>query len=168
MSKALQFYHLKQYFTSVKNDLCNNVLNCKMESSKEELSNIFIRNNFLKIRIDIRYKQHLTFNSNVDHIAIWFVRMKLWNSQEHAILWLWYQSIIFELSRCYMPNGQDLEKKICFKIIVLVICLYLSIVLFRKGIFTFKKKFTESLIPWVHPAMFVELLVRWIPINLDP
>lgn len=77
MSKALQLYHLKQYFTSVKNDLCNNDLNCKMESLKEELSNIFNSNNSIKIRIDILYKQYLTFNNNTDYIAIRFVKMKL-------------------------------------------------------------------------------------------
>lgn len=70
MSKALQLYHLKQYFTAVKNDLCNNDLNCKMESSKEELSNIFTTNNFIKVRIDILYEQYLTFNYNTNHTVI--------------------------------------------------------------------------------------------------
>lgn len=45
MSKDLQRYHLKQYFTAAKDDLCNNDLNCKIESSKEELSNIPTANN---------------------------------------------------------------------------------------------------------------------------
>jgi len=70
MSKALQIYHLEQYFTAVKNDLCNNDLKSKMESSKEELSNIFTTNNIIKIRIDILYKQYFTFNYKRDHIVI--------------------------------------------------------------------------------------------------
>lgn len=45
MSKDLQLYHLKQYFTAAKNDLCNNDLRCKIESSKEGLSNIPTANN---------------------------------------------------------------------------------------------------------------------------
>lgn len=77
ISKVLQLYHLKQYFTSVKNDLCNNGLNCKMESSKEELSNIFTINNFIKIRTDILYKQYLAFKYNSDHIAIRLVKKEL-------------------------------------------------------------------------------------------
>lgn len=131
MSKALQLYHLKQYFTAVKNDLCNNDLNCKMESSKEELSNIFTTKNFIKIRIDILYKQYLTLNYDTDHTAIWFVKMK-WDSEEYTILLLWYQSIIFELSRCECLMEKT-SKKICFKIIVLVFCLYWSIVPFKRG-----------------------------------
>lgn len=45
MSKDLQLYHLKQYFTAAKNDLCNNDLSCNIESSKEGLSNNTTANN---------------------------------------------------------------------------------------------------------------------------
>ena len=45
MSKDLQLYHLKQYFTAAKNDLCNNDLSCNIESSKEGLSNSPTANN---------------------------------------------------------------------------------------------------------------------------
>lgn len=49
--KALQRYHLKQYFTAVKSDLCNNDSNGEMKSSKEVLSHISMANNFIKTKI---------------------------------------------------------------------------------------------------------------------
>lgn len=45
-----------------------------MESSKEDLSNIFTINNFIKIRTDILYKQYLAFKYNSDHIAVRLVK----------------------------------------------------------------------------------------------
>lgn len=53
--KALQLYHLKQYFTAVKSDLCNNDFNGKMKSSKEVLSHISMANNFIKTKILMCY-----------------------------------------------------------------------------------------------------------------
>lgn len=47
MSKDLQLYHLKRYFTAAKNDLCNNDLNCKIEVSKEGMSNNPTENNWV-------------------------------------------------------------------------------------------------------------------------
>lgn len=129
MSKSLQLYHLKQYFTAVKNDLCNNDLNCKMESSKEELSNIFTTNNFIKIRTDILYKQYFAFNYIYTYISHENEVVKWWGIYHTATLISEYN---FWFKQMLMPSGQDL-KKICFEIIVLVICLYLSIVLFKKG-----------------------------------
>lgn len=49
--KALQLYHLKQCYTAVRNDLCNNDLNGKIESLEEELSHISMANNFIKTKI---------------------------------------------------------------------------------------------------------------------
>lgn len=66
-----------------------------------------------------------------------------------------------------MPKGQDFKKNLfqnnsSCDLSVFIYCTCL------KGIVTLKKKFTESLIPWVHPVTFMELLMCWEPINLDP
>lgn len=94
-----------------------------MESSKEELSNIFTINNFIKIRTDILYKQYLAFKYNSNHIAVRLVEKKSEIVRIYDIVVL-ISEYNFLIKQMLMPNGQSLGKK-CFKIIVLVTRIYL-------------------------------------------
>lgn len=82
-----------------------------MESSKEELSNIFTINNFIKIRTDILYKQYLAFKYNSDHIAVRLVEKKseIVRIYDMVVLISEYNFLIKQM---LMPNRQSLGKNV--------------------------------------------------------
>lgn len=105
-----------------------------MESSKEELSNIFTINNFIKIRTDILYKQYLAFKYNSDHIAIRLVKKELWDSKEYMIAIL-ISEYNFLIKQMLMPNGQSSEKNLLKNNSSCDLCVFIYSS-FLKGIFT--------------------------------